>query len=932
VQGFVDSAQIGRRTEVDALGRLLDAARAGASAGIVVNGAAGVGKTFLLAEIETMATDFAILRSRAVEFESRMPFAALQHLLAPRLPLLPTLPGPLRAALEMAFGLRPGQVDPFKVGLGVVALLTVVAPTLCLIDDAQHLDPLSAEALVLAARRLGQVPVTVVLLARPDHGVAALHELPHLSLTPLLHDGARRLLCSTLGVRLDDAVCDQIIGEARGVPAAIAGIAGCVRAAAALAGGYALPGIITPPTPLMDDYGHRLDGLAVPAQNFALLAASDPTGDPALLWRAAQSAGVEGYAAAAADAVSMTIGRRVTFDHPLARSAVYHWADASQRRASHEALAASTDAARAPDRRAWHRGKAAIGPDEEVSRELEANAIVAGRRGGVAAAAAFLERAAALSADPARRFHLTVDAAAVKLDAGDADAAAGLTSAARLDAIDEMDALRLDAVEAQTAFAKTWRAEEARGLVAAAQRLAAREPGAEAPQRLQALVAAYWTGHGPNATEDLWAFDRRAFEPDRAGLADLFSAALSSATSGDRAAAVPLARRALGALSEDAAQLEVCDPALAWITGSIAWDDHALDRILDEQIAVARDTGRVGALPVTLTSRALVHMHAGELGRAAECVAEAKNFSDVVPEFVELGVAAWRGDRRTADQLCERLSGSSPLGLRPMQLAAVAYARLLINNATGNYREALAAAQVGAGLDELQFHVFIPPELVEAAALGGRMEMAVELSARLGRHTEAAGTPWALGVHRRCQALVSAESDAEELFTASVDQLRASRSPIQLARSQMLFGEWLRRRQRRSEARVHLREAFDAFSVSGAAMFAKRALRELRAAGEMAPQVRGRRGELSDQELAVAERVADGKTSKEVAAELVLSPRTVDAHLRSIFSKLGVKSRREIRHALPSTASSQGCPGPVVRAAPRLGLPPFGDDHLTWCR
>ncbi|GAA4637750.1 helix-turn-helix transcriptional regulator [Mycolicibacterium sediminis] len=917
MQDFVKSAQIGGRTEVQALGRLLDTARAGASAGVVVIGAAGLGKTSLLAEVETMATDFAILRARAVEFESRMPFAALQHLLAPRLPLLPTLPGPLRAALEMAFGLRPGQVDPFKVGLGVVALLAVVAPTLCLIDDAHHLDPLSAEALVLATRRLGHEPVTVVLLARPDHGVAALDELPHLPLTPLLHDGARRLLSSTLGAPLDTAVRDQILGEARGIPAAIAGIAGCVRTAAALAGGYALPGIITPPRPLMDDYKGRLDGLAGPAQSFALLAASDPTGDPALLWRAAQSAGVEEHAAAAADAVSMTIGRRVTFAHPLARSAVYHWADASQRRASHDVLAAATDAANAPDRRAWHRGQAAIGPDEDVSRELEANAKVACRRGGFAAGAAFLERAAALSAHPARRFHLTIDAAAVKLDAGDVDAAAALTSAARLDATDEMDAMRLDALDAQSAFAKTWRAEEARGLVAAAHRLATRKPGEGAPIWLQALVAAYWTGHGTDLTDEVSVINQQASEPDGAGFADLAAVALSSAMFGDRAAAVPQARRAVDALSEDAAQLELCNPASAWITCSIAWDDHALARILDEQVAVVRDTGRVGALPVTLASRALVHMHAGELGRAAECVAEAKKYSDVVPELVELGVAAWRGDRRTADQLCERLSGSATLGPRPMQLAAVAYARLLINNATGNYREALAAAEASSGLDELWFHVFIPPELVEAAALGGRMDKAVELSTRLGRHTEAAGTPWALGVHRRCQALVAGESDAEELFTESIGQLRASRTPIQLARSHMLFGEWLRRRQRRSEARVHLREAFDAFSVSGAALFAKRASRELRAAGEMAPQPRSRRGELSDQELEVAERVADGKTSKEVAAELVLSPRTVDAHLRSIFSKLGVKSRREIRHALPSTATSQSRPGPVIRHAPR---------------
>ncbi|MET0451922.1 MAG: LuxR C-terminal-related transcriptional regulator [Mycobacterium sp.] len=912
----MDLAQMGRRTEVAELRKLLDASRTGASAGLVVGGAAGLGKSSLLDEVETMAADFAILRTRAVEFESRMPFAALQHLLAPRLPLLPTLPGPRRAALEMAFGLRPGQPDPFQVGLGVVAMLTVVTPTLCLIDDSQHLDSASAEALVLAARRLGHEPVAVVFAARPNHGIVALDELPQLRLTPLSHDGARRLLSSTLPAPLDDAVRDQILGEARGIPAAIADIA-CVRVASDLAGGYALPGIITPPTPLIDDYAHRLAGLTEAARTFALLAASDPTGDPALLWRAAQLAGVYGSAAAAADALSITIGRRVAFAHPLVRSVIYHCADASQRRASHDVVASATDGVTAPDRRAWHRGQAVVGANEAISRELEANAELASSRGGVAAAAAFLERGAALTADPRRRFQLTVHAAAVKLDAGDLDAAADLSAAARLDATDETNVARLDAVDAQTAFARTRRVDEARRLVAAAERLDTRELGPGAPVHLQALVAEYWTGRGTDANEEAPALERPASDSDGTGPADLVSPALASAMFGDRAAAVAHARRAVAALLEHATRPEGLDPASAWIVCSIAWDDHALAAIVDEQLTAVRDAGRVGVLPVSLTSRALVHLHAGELDLAAARVAEAKQFSDVVPELVELGVAAWRGDRRTAEQLGERLTSSAPTGLGPRQVAAVTYARLLLHNGTGNYRQALAAAAAGSGLDELGFHVFIPPELVEAAAFGDRRDMAVDLSDRLGAHAEAAGTPWALGIHRRCQALLSAESDAERLFAESVDYLRASRTPIQLARSQLLFGEWLRRRQRRSDARTHLREAFDAFSVSGATLFAKRAARELRAAGEMAPQPRGRIGGLSDQELAVAERVADGKTSKEVAAELVLSPRTVDAHLRSIFSKLGVTSRRDIRHALPVSPTGQGRSAPGGHPARR---------------
>lgn len=907
----MDSAQLGRRTEVAELHKLLDTPRGGASAALVLSGVAGLGKSSLLDEIETMATDFDLLRSRAVEFESRMPFAALQHLLASRLPLLPTLPGPLRAALDVAFGQRPGHVDPFKAGLGVIALLTVVTPTLCLIDDAQHLDPASAEVLGLAARRLDHEPVAIVFAAEPGHGIVVLDELPQLRLTALSLDAADRLLSSTLAAPIDPAVRAKILAEARGVPAAIAGVARGVRVPADLAGGYALPGSIEPPRTLVVEYEARLSALSPAGRTFALLAATDPTGDPALLWRAAQSAGVHASAAVAADAVSMTIGRRVAFAHPLVSSAIYHGADASQRRVIHNVLASATDAVIAPDRLAWHRGQAAVGLDEEVSRALETHAAAASSRGGVAAEAAFLERAAALTADPARRFQLTVDAAAVKLDAGDVDAATGLSASARLDAIDEVHAVRLDAVDAQAAFARTRRADEARQLIAAAQRLNTREPLTGAPVRLQALVAAYWTGtHRPEADDDLSTLDQLSGECADAELADLVSTALTTAMYGDRAAAVPQARRAVNGLLEHATRPEGFDAASAWIACSIAWDDHALDAILGEQVAAVRNAGRVGALPVVLTSRALGHLHAGELGGAAECVSEAKQFSDSVPELVELGVAAWRGDRQATERLCGRLEASAPRGPGPRQLAAMIYGRLVVYNGAGNYPKALAAATAGSGLDELGFHVFIPPELVEAAAFGGQMDMAVDITDRLGQHAEAAGTAWALGIHRRCQALVSAGPQAEELFAQSVDYLRASRTPIQLARTQLLFGEWLRRRQRRGDARTQLRDAFDSFSTAGAAQFAKRARRELRAAGEMAPQPRGRVGELSDQELAVAERVADGKTSKEVAAELVLSPRTVDAHLRSIFSKLGVRSRREIRHALPSTSTTQRRPVP----------------------
>ncbi|MEW5812765.1 MAG: LuxR C-terminal-related transcriptional regulator [Actinomycetota bacterium] len=903
----MDSAQIDRGAQAQVLRTVVDTARGGTSAVLVVVGDAGLGKTSVLDEVESLAGDVTVLRAHAVDFESAVPFAALQHLLAPRLPLLAGLPAPLRGALEAALEVRPGRPDPFRTGLGVVGLLAAVTPTICLIDDAHHLDAASAEALAVAARRLGRAPVALVFAGRPNRSLAMLDGLPRLELTPLSHTGSRRLLTAALRAPIDDAVRDQLVCEARGVPAAVTDVVRGLRHTADLAGGFALPGALRPPAALVDEYRARLAAVPAGVRRFTLIAAADPTGDPALLWRAAQMAGVYGAGSAAAVAVSMSIGRRILFPGPLVRSAIYHAADAGEKREIHAVLAAATDALRAADRRAWHRALAVMAPDAEASHGLEHAVPAARSTGGVAAVAAFLERAAALTDDAGQRFALTLAAAAAKLDAGDVDAAAELSGAARLDVAEQTQTAQLAAFEARVAFARTRRAQEAQRLVEAVTQLSRHEPATDASVRLHALVATYWTGSeetGAAHREQLLDSDRDAGDPASAELAALVSPALAEAMFGDRAAAVPLARRAVTALLERADEPEGLDPASAWIMCSIAWDDEALATILDRQLAAVRGAGSVGALPIALTSRALLHLHAGELDRATRCLREATQLSSVVPELVELGVAAWRGDRGTVGELSGRMTDATPEGLGPRQAAAVSYARLLLHNGAGTYAQALDSIDIASGTDELGFHVFVPAELVEAAVFGGQRELAGELTMRLDAHTDAAGTPWALGLRARCRALIADGPEAEDLFANSVDHLRRSATPIQLARSQLLLGEWLRRRQRRTEARAALREAFDVFSSAGATLFAKRAARELRAAGQLAPRTRDRLG-LSDQELAVAVRVAEGKTSKEVAAELVLSPRTVDAHLRSIFAKLGVKSRRDIRYALPSAMAAQ---------------------------
>lgn len=797
--------------------------------------------------------------------------------------------------------------DPFMVGLGLLSLLSAQTPTLCVIDDAQWLDPFSAEALVVATRRLSSESIAILVAARSPNGDDdPLRSLPEYWLEGLSPADSWRLLSSTLHGPLDVRVRDQIVAEARGNPLAIVEL---IRngGPAAMAGGYGLPRAVSPLDRVANVYRRQIAELSADARAALLVAAADPTGDPALVWQATATMGLNKSAMAdAVDSGLIEVVDRVRFRHPLARSVVYQSAELTERRSAHAALAAATDPDNDYDRAVWHRARAADPPDENVSMELERVAEHARLRGGVAAYAAFLECAVALSANRSRRTELVLAAAIAKHEAGDLEGAAAFVATAELLSTNGRQRAKAAVLSAQISFDRVPGMSEATQLLDAAAELDRYDPAAATETYLCALIASIIAGRlaAVPATTIAEAVMTRPTAPgDGTRRIDRVLRALTVASVHGPAQAVAPARDAIAALTEDdSAQRH--DLIWVWLLCAISWNDDAWTALADRYLRSLRAAGRLTEMPQALDYRALAHIHAGELSLAEQLDAEAKQIRGFIGAedsyYVALHVAAWRGDRKAFASLTTRAAALARQRGEGRILSVASYAQVLMNNGTGRYQDALSALRDDHWSHDIGYHLFVPPELIEAATHTGHSDIAQQALDRLAEHANAAGTPWALGVERRCRALVTTGQNAEKFFIESVEHLRDHRTPPQLARTRLLFGEWLRRQQRRSEAREQLRAAYSTFSEMGARHFADRAARELRAAGETPRRPLDDNKGLTAQELAIARLVSRGATSKEVAGELVLSPRTVDAHLRNIFAKLGITSRRQIRHALGS--------------------------------
>ncbi|MFC6157228.1 ATP-binding protein [Kribbella jiaozuonensis] len=898
----------GRRDESELLGRLIEAIRAGQGRSLVLTGEPGVGKTALLDRLAARATDCQVVRMTAIQSEMELAFAGLHQLCSPMLGHLDALAEPQRKALSTIFGLRFGDPpDRFLVGLATLNLLADVArdqPLVCVIDDAHWLDHASLQALTFAARRMVAEPIAVVFAVRKGQLTGDFDGIATLQIDGLGDHDARVLLKSVLPGPVDERVVDRIVAEAGGIPLALLELPSGLTSAQ-LASGFGPQGGGTAPATIEDSYARSFAELPADARRLLVLAAAEPIGDPVLLWRAASTLGIDVMVARSAEASGLVqFGTRIQFRHPLVRSAIYRSAPAEDLRVVHAALAAATDPAVDPDRRAWHRSQAVSGPDEKVAIELERSAERAQARGGLAAAAAFLDRAVELSADADQRTERAIAAARAHHQAGEPDQAMRLLSAAETGPLDDAEGAQLDLLRAQIAFTLHRDGEAPRLLLRAAQRLTATDVRLARETYLDAILAAMFAGDfaGRGCLRDAAEAAKGAPAPDVPGLPnDVLLDALAVRFTDGYVPAVPLLRQALAAYGDT----ELTPESLRWfwlarITAGHLWDEQTIDN--GRHLELARALGAVETLPLALSVRIGGLVLSGELGDAADLVDELQTVLAATglpaAPYGDLLLAAWQGDEQRARELIKHAEAEARYRGEGFLLIIAGMASAVLNNGLGQYAEAYEAASRAAEQPPL---MAVEPwavlaELVEAATRIDEDKAAEAALARLAETTQATRSAWGLGVEARCRALVSKDDAADELYRVAIERLAATRIRGELARAHLLYGEWLRRQGRRGDARDQLRTAHELFVAMGMRAFASRASAELRATGELVrtaypepPSV------LTRQETQIARLVAEGLSNADIAARLFLSPRTVEWHLSKVFAKLQLTSRRQLR-------------------------------------
>jgi len=898
---------LGRAREREALDRLLDGVVEERRGGVlVVHGEPGVGKTALLEYTVAAARRFRIARTSGVEAEMELPFAAVQQLCSPFFELRERLPDPQQHGLDVAFGLSTGPApNPFLVGLGILGLLAEAAeeqPLVCLVDDAQWLDSASARTLAFVARRLLAEKIALVFATR-DLG-EALAGLPDLQVGPLSRRDARALLESVLPARLDERVEERIVAETRGNPLALLELPRGLSPTQ-LAGGFGLPTTAPLSAGIEDRYTRRLAKLPSDARRLLLVAAADPVGDPSLVWRAAEPLGIPESAAHTVESEHLlALSPRVVFRHPLVRSAVYGSADLTERREVHRALADVTDPEVDPDRRAWHRAQAASTPDEDVAAELERSAGRAQARGGLAAVAAFLERAAALTPGSAQRAQRRLAAAGAKRDAGDLEGALELLVDIDAGASDELTPARVELLRGQIALEQRRGGEAGRLLLSAARRLERLDPELARETYLEALAGAMSSdvevvGGAPAVAAAARAAPPGSVPPRAVDvLLDAFAIRL---TDGYPAAAPTLARAlelllATEVPDEDVSRwLSVSSTRNGDIVAHEMWDDEASHRLAARQVQVARDAGALVHLQFALSFLARSHMLAGDLSAAALTIGEARSIAEATgnPPLVNapMILAAWRGDESHALELIEATSEEAA----SRRWTSNSYARSVLYNGLGRHEEARDAARDAFQPDPIGYGVYLVPELAEAASRTADRALLESALEWLSERTRVLRSGWASGIEARVRALLSDGEVADSLYLQSIDYLTGTRVRVELARTHLVYGEWLRRERRRRDAREHLRTALEAFTGMGMEAFARRAERELLATGERArKRTVDTLDQLTPQESQIARLAADGHTNREIAAQLFISASTVEYHLRKVFRKVGVKSRTQL--------------------------------------
>ncbi|WP_245716752.1 helix-turn-helix transcriptional regulator [Nocardia mikamii] len=898
---------VGRQSECAVLDGLITAVRTGESRVLVVHGTAGVGKSALLEHLAEAAAGLRQLRAVGVESEMELPFAALHQLCVPLLDRLAELPAPQRDSLETVFGMRSGTPpQPFLVGLAVLSLFSDASesgPVLCVVDDAQWMDQASAQVLGFVARRLLAESVALVFAARDR--TPQLSGLPDLEVSGLARADALALLDSATLGQLDSHIRDRVVAEAAGNPLALLELPR-ERTVTQLAGGYGLLHPESLPTRIEQSFLTRIAALPHQSRLLLLIAAAEPVGDPALVWGAADRLGVAPETALDDDTerlVSFDI--RVTFRHPLVRSAVYRAAGDVERRAVHLALAEVTDPRVDPDRRAWHLASAAAGPDEAVAAELERSAGRAQARGGMAAAAAFLQRSVLLTVDSERRAERAVAAADTSVRAGDLDAARRFLDIAELDARSESLSARAYLVRGRIAHAAGFNNEAPPMLLTAARRLEPFDMALARETYLLAWGAAAWGAADADSLMSISeAIRKLPAPPGDPRPIDLVLEACALLVTEGLGTAITTLRRAMAALVE----LPVPD-VLRWGWAACGlspavWSEQVMIETYSRAAEVVRAAGILTELPIYLASLGAATSLIGDFTTAAGIVAESEGLAAAtgipLAPYTTLILTAMQGHENEAAPLIAATIEQTGADGQLTGVTTAHWAAAVLYNGLARYEEALSAAQASTRIAQLVVSVWVLPELIEAAVRVHDDAAAREALDRLVAAAAAGDTDWSHGILARCRALLAGEA-AEDLYRESIDRLGKTLMRPELARAHLLYGEWLRRQSRRVDARRQLRTAYDMFVSIGMAAFAERARRELLAAGEKARKrtVESAPDELTPQERQIAQLVGAGLSNPEVGARMYLSPRTVEWHLRKIFTKLSITSRRELRDALP---------------------------------
>ena len=910
----------GRAAECETLRTLVSTVQSGSHQVLVLRGEAGVGKTALLGYVSELASDFRCVQVAGVESDMELAFAGLQQLCAPLMDRFDDLPPPQREALNVAFGRGVGPApDRFLVGLAVLTLMAAASneqPLLCVVDDAQWLDQVSVQTLSFVARRLLAEPVALVFAAR-ERGAEALAGLPELAIGGLSDAEARDLLTSVIPGRIDERVRDRIVAETRGIPLALLDVPRN-HSAAELAGGFGNPEAGRSAGQLEERFVQRIKSLPADTQRLLLIAAAEPVGDAALFLRAAANLGIPVDALAPAESAGVIeFGPRMRFHHPLIRSAAYRAADLADRRAIHRALADVTDPESDPDRRAWHAANAAAGPDDSVAAELETSAGRAQGRGGIAAAAAFLERATALTVEPAQRVARAIAAAQAKGAAAAPDAAYDLLAIAEMGSLSDPQRGQVARLRAQLDFARNRAGDPsapplrkpASQLLDAAKHLETHDDDLSRETYVEALAAAMYAGRLaepdalPKAAEAVRAAVGPASELHQP--MDLLLSGMAHRIAGPAGDGHTMLRSALELIcaetnSQVLRWMSLAFPVVQETLTAEIWDDAIYRQLATDIVRHARDAGALAIIPRALAYQARAHVMAGEFATAATIMEEAASINAATgstpPTYDAVYLAAWRGNSADAVGLIESATTEGNARGEGRLLGLAGFATALLYNGLGRYEEAFAAARQACEHEDLGFYGWCLIELVEAAVHTGERTAAAAAISQLEERAGASGTDWGLGVLASSKALLADDHVAESLYTEAIERLERTRVVVHLARAHLRYGEWLRRLNRRLDARRHLTEAHSLFTRMGATAFAERARRELVAIGEKVRKQPVSSGdELTAQEAQIAQLAAEGLTNQEIGAQLFISTHTVEWHLRKVFVKLGITSRRQLR-------------------------------------